>query len=115
MKTVVIGTHGFSVYEGTQIACYAFAAREIDSNASYAFVYDDVGKLQKAFEAKHHNPVKDLFSSKRDDLYYYNISCEKGKIAAIKEYRKDYFHMTGDQYDLLKAKQYIESLEKKLP
>lgn len=60
MKVVAISTHGFSVFEGTIIACKAFINRSQDW-ASYCFLYDENGILIEAKEAAVHNPVKHDF------------------------------------------------------
>lgn len=58
-KLIMIDTHGITITEGTPIHCYAAVASN-EGNYSFAFVYDSVGKLEKAYKAKY-NPVEELF------------------------------------------------------
>ena len=59
-KVVFISTHGVSTVEGTPLHCYS-CLDSMQGNFSYAFVYDQSGKLERAEKAKHHCPVDEFF------------------------------------------------------
>jgi len=59
-KAIIISTMGVTIVEGPIIhVCQV--VDDAEGNYYFAFVYDSIGKLVKAYRAKHYNPIEENF------------------------------------------------------
>ena len=59
-KAIIISTSGSTTVEGNK-PYVMDAIKQMEGAYSYAFVYKPDGFLEKAFKAKHYNPIEENF------------------------------------------------------